>query len=325
MTRVLSLVTAVFLALLGLTFVAPSANAADTTIVKYGTTFTYHGAGSWTVQNTDNSKALKNIGPTQSVLCTNYDTGLNKPCTDGASYNFTSDATNNGQNCAYIQGDGGNNGSWDTVPGDSQKRVCADEPNVPGPDNKNVTLCHYDNSGTGSRIVVTALVWYNTYKDNQNDIWEAFSYKNVDGTLINVSSHGNTDLLVFPTCKAPVEDIKIVPSVTVKDVCGVANDAVTFPSNPTGYTGGVVKNGLVYTATATVNTGYIFNRDATVTAGWTVNGNGTQAVKTFTLTDEDCDLPVTGGAAQYNTTLGLLALGGIVVLGLGFFVARKRS
>lgn len=94
------------------------------TVTKYGTEFTYNGGSSWTVKNTDNSKELKNIGPSQSVLCSNNHAGGAPSCEDGKSYTFTSNATDNGQNCAYIQGDGGNSGSWDTVPGDGGKRVC---------------------------------------------------------------------------------------------------------------------------------------------------------------------------------------------------------
>lgn len=324
MTRVFSLVTAVFLALLGLTLVAPAANAADTTIVKYGTTFTYHGNGSWTVKNTDNSKELKNIGPTQSVLCSNNHAGGAGDCVADASYTYTSNATNNGKNCAYIQGDRGDHGSWDTVPGDPTKSVCSDEPNVPNPDTKDVTLCHYKN-GVGSRIMVTAKVWYNMYKNNSADIWEAFSYKNVDGDLINVPSQGDTTLLQYPTCKAPVHDTKITPTVSVVDKCETVNDAVTFPSNPTGYTGTVSKNGLNYTATASVVTGYIFDRAATQALGWAVNSTNTQATKSFTLTDVSCDLPNTGGKAEFNYPLAGLALLGIIGMIGVFFATRKRA
>jgi hypothetical protein len=116
------------LAVVGVSAAANADTGTGTTTVKYGTTFVYNGAHSWTVTNTDNSKALKNIGPTQSVLCSSYDTGAGKPCANGASYTYTSDSVNNGQSCAYIQGDGGGNGNWDTVPGEPGKRVCSAEP-----------------------------------------------------------------------------------------------------------------------------------------------------------------------------------------------------
>jgi len=120
---------------------APSASARSVssetggtfTFVKYGQTFTYNGAGHWTVVNNDNSKAIKNLAGPSDVrpeLCTDYDTGLNLPCADGASYAFTSTATFNNESCAYLQIDGGTHGSQDTVPGDDGKRVCSPEPPI---------------------------------------------------------------------------------------------------------------------------------------------------------------------------------------------------
>jgi hypothetical protein len=119
-------VVAIALAVAGVS----TAATASTSLVKYNDTFTYNGAGSWTVVNGDNSTEIKNIGPTQSVLCSSNIGGASL-CVDGATYTFVSNArggVNGAQNCAYLQLDGGRSGSQDTVPGDSGKSVCADEP-----------------------------------------------------------------------------------------------------------------------------------------------------------------------------------------------------
>jgi hypothetical protein len=125
-TVIATAVVAIVLAVAGVS----TAATASTTTVKYNDTFTYNGAGSWTVVNGDNSSEIKNIGPTQSVLCSSNIGGAH-PCVDGATYTFVSNArggVNGAQNCAYLQIEGGMSGSQDTVPGDPGKSMCAAEP-----------------------------------------------------------------------------------------------------------------------------------------------------------------------------------------------------
>lgn len=96
--------------------------------VKYDAEFIYLGNGQWQVTNLG-AKALKDIDSNQSFLCSDYDTGLGKPCTGGEElFIVHSDATLDGSSCVYIQGDGGPSGSWDTVPSDPSKRVCSTPP-----------------------------------------------------------------------------------------------------------------------------------------------------------------------------------------------------
>ncbi len=126
MKKPIAIVSA-FVAVIGLLFIGVVAPAVadSSTITKYGDTFTYNGSNSWTIKNTDNDQAIKNIGnTTNTTLCSNYDTGLGKPCANGASYTFTGDTSRTGYDCAYVQIDGGNSGSQDTVPGDDSKSVC---------------------------------------------------------------------------------------------------------------------------------------------------------------------------------------------------------
>ena len=126
MKKPLAIVSAIVaaLTLLFVGVVAPAV-AGGTIITKYGDVFTYNGNNSWTIQNTDNDQAIKNIGNTNNVvLCSNYDTGLKLPCTNTGSYTFTGDTSQKNEDCAYVQLDGGGSGSQDTVPGDSSKSVC---------------------------------------------------------------------------------------------------------------------------------------------------------------------------------------------------------
>ena len=95
------------------------------TTTKYGQQFDYYGSGSWSITNLDNSLAIKDIDPQQEVLCSTYDTGLGKPCVNGAIYFFTGQSQEGFDSCAYVQIVGGANGSQDTVPGAPGTRVCA--------------------------------------------------------------------------------------------------------------------------------------------------------------------------------------------------------
>ena len=118
--------------MVGMGFSLAASASSTATTVKYGTTFTYNGVDSWTVTNTGGSTSLNAIGSTQKWLCSPNNVGAGvTACTTG-SYIFTSlDKNTAGQSCAYVQGDGSPTyGSWDTVPNESAKGVCADEPSV---------------------------------------------------------------------------------------------------------------------------------------------------------------------------------------------------
>ncbi len=178
--------------------------------VKYGTTFSYnYDTGVWSVTNTDNAQALKDIDSTQAVLCSNYDTGLGLPCTNGATYTLTSTATPPAGfvSCAYVQGDGGGNGPWDTVPGDPGKRVCAPEL-VPDPPKK-VFVCKYVGTpGVDERLQTGQNPISVSVNSIQNNQW--------DGTVPGYFSdaHDRSYVLAYDTgqpepdvsaCPAPVE------------------------------------------------------------------------------------------------------------------------
>jgi hypothetical protein len=198
----------------------------------------------------------------------------------------------------------------------------------PDPNSKKVTLCHATGSGSNpyTGITVSVQAFYNAGHINHNgDIWESFTYTTVGGQNVTVPARGDASLLNFPNCKKPADDVKVVATTTQVDKCGTANDDVKLVPG-TGYAGAVTKNGLVYTITAETSTGYVF--DASQMTDWTLSNGNSKAVKTVTLTNADCDLPETGGAATYNTKLGLIALGGFVILagsGVALLVSRKRA
>lgn len=194
-------------------------------------------------------------------------------------------------------------------------------------DNKKVEFCHYDgsndNGGSGkySKIEISISAFYNAgHIDHTNDIWATFSYTTKGGEVVTVQAQGDQSLLEFDNCEAPKEPEAVTPTVTVVDKCGTENDSVSVPKGR-GYTSTVTQNGNEYTVSVTADEDFKLVLDNT----WTVSDDGQRASKVFTLTDEDCDLPETGGEAQHNATLGLFAMGGIVLLGSGLLLIRKRS
>lgn len=192
----------------------------------------------------------------------------------------------------------------------------------PDADNKKVTLCHATGSETNpyTKITVSVMAFYNAgHIDHEGDIWEAFSYTDNRGNVVKVPARGATDLLAFEDCEAPKEPTKVTPTVSVVDKCETADDSVSV-SVGEGYESKVVRNGLVYTVSVTANEGFILDLDNT----WTVSDDGQRGQKVFTLTDEDCDLPVTGGEATYNTALGGAALAGVILLAAAMLLTRKR-
>src|SRR5438876_1045638 len=85
---------------------SPAPVCASSPITRYDSIFIYYGSGKWSVSigsSNNGYTELKNIGPTQSVLCSDNHNGGAASCTGGPNYFiFTSDATNDGKNCAYL-------------------------------------------------------------------------------------------------------------------------------------------------------------------------------------------------------------------------------
>lgn len=201
-----------------------------------------------------------------------------------------------------------------------QPPVCVtDKPNA---DNKKVTLCHATGSETNpyNKITISVKAFYQSgHIDDEGDIWESFTYTTVGKGTVTVPARGNTALLAFDDCVEPKVDEKIAkPTVKVVDKCENDKDDFSVPGGR-GYTVGA-RTGTYpnWSIVVTADEGFVFN-------------DGSKSV-TYTTTaadfpnSDDCDLPETGGAAQYNVGLGALALAGIVGIGvLMFRVGRKRA
>lgn len=198
-----------------------------------------------------------------------------------------------------------------------------DKPTISG---KSVTLCHYDgsnnNGGSGkySKITVDINGFLSGHNDHDKDIWAAFSYVKRTGSdtweTVNVVAQGDTSRLAFDKCKTPDDDEKVAkPTAVYTDECGTKNDVFSVVSGR-GYTVNPVRgHGDVLTITVTLLPDFVW-------------ADGTSTPITFQkplFTDEDCDLPETGGAATYNTALGGAALAGVILLGGVMLYTRKRA
>lgn len=181
-------------------------------------------------------------------------------------------------------------------------------------DNKKVEFCHATGNATKPyvKIETSVAAFYNAgHIDHKGDIWNTFSYTEKDGDVVTVPAQGDTSLLAFEDCQKPATDTKIAkPDVVFNDLCGTANDVFTVAPG-TGYTvGPVVQEGANQSITVTANNGFVFT-------------DGTKSVRFVkpAFTNEDCDLPETGGAV-------VNVLGGIVVLGLivagALYLLRRR-
>lgn len=192
-------------------------------------------------------------------------------------------------------------------------------------DNKEVTFCHATGvDGKYNKITTSLNGFLNGHYDGKGeghtpgsnqDIWPAFSYTTKGNEVVNIAANGDQTLLAFPDCVRPVTDTEIaVPAVTKVDKCGTDEDSVTPVTDDTKYTtevGPRVNDSI--TVTFTAKDGFVF-----------VGGDKVKTVTVNFPNNDDCDLPETGGAATYNTTLGGLALAGVAMLGLGMMFTRKR-
>lgn len=199
-------------------------------------------------------------------------------------------------------------------------------PKPPEVKGKDVTLCHYagsnNNGGSGKYTTITVDIngFLNGHKKDTNDIWPEVTYtKRISSTkweTVTVPAQGDQSRLAFKNCKKPDDDEKIAkPEAVFKDLCGTENDVFSVAPGR-GYTvGAVVSNGNTQSVTVTLLEDFVWN-------------DGSSDPLTFTkpkFTDEDCDLPDTGGQAEYNVALGLGALGALALGGTALVVARKRD
>lgn len=197
-------------------------------------------------------------------------------------------------------------------------------------DGKPVTLCHYDgsnnngDSGKYSKITVDFDGWFGSgsgnsgHQSHSNDIWEAFSYLKRTGSesweTVNVAAQGDTSRLAFDKCKVPDDNEKVAkPTAVYVDSCGTKNDAFSVAPG-SGYTvGSVVTSGNTQSITVTLADDFVWS-------------DGSSDAVTFTkpaFTDEDCDLPETGGTVT-NTVGGIVVLG-LLVVGVLFLLRRRTE
>lgn len=189
----------------------------------------------------------------------------------------------------------------------------------PDADNKKVEFCHATGSETNPFVMIETSVkaFYQAgHIDHADDIWEAFSYTTVDGTVVNVPAQGDTSLLAFEDCVRPAVDITVAkPDVTYADPCGTEDDVFSVAGG-VGYTvGATTIDGVAQSITVTLSEGFVWTDETTVPI-------------TFTrpvFTNIDCDLPETGAEAVTAVGMGVLAIGGIVVIVAGFMTAAARK
>lgn len=196
---------------------------------------------------------------------------------------------------------------------------------------KDQTICHFTSENASHQynkitVPVESILQQNghAYHDGGRDIIPAFTYyegskepgKDWVWTEKQFPGQGDTSLLAFENCEKPKTDTEIaVPAVNKVDVCEVEGDSVTPVRDDEKYTTEVGERvGDSVTVTFTAKDGFVFpdnKKVVTVTVDFPNN--------------DDCDLPETGGEAQYNTTLGLLALLGVGGLAIALLFRRKHS
>lgn len=200
---------------------------------------------------------------------------------------------------------------------------------------KDITICHSGSGKNYTKITIDINGWLGSgngnsgHKSHDDDIWEAFTYYERTGPdtykTVNVPAQGDTSLLAFEDCKAPKQPEKVTVAVNILDKCATKDDSVTATiSNPA--VGNVQvdrKTPTTWEVVAVLNnkTDFVFDLDNT----WNVNPDGSRATKVVTLTDEDCDLPETGGAAEYSVNIGIAAVVGVLLLVGAFYLLRRKK
>lgn len=189
----------------------------------------------------------------------------------------------------------------------------------PDADNKKVTICHATGSSsnpyTKNEISVKAF-YQSGHIDHANDIWASFTYTTEGGQTVTVPARGDQSRLAFKNCKKPDEDEKVAkPEPVYNDLCGTENDVFS------------VAPGRGYTVSNIVNEGN--NMVITVTLEpdfqWADGSRNALRFVKPPFTDEDCDLPATGGEAKYNYMLGGAGIALLALAGGAMVVARKRD
>lgn len=189
----------------------------------------------------------------------------------------------------------------------------------PSAENKKVEFCHATGSESNPYTFneTSVMAFYNSgHIDHEGDIWEAFSYTDKKGNVVNVPAQGDTSLLAFEDCQKPKVDEEIaVPAVNSVDKCEQADDTVTPVRDDTKYTTVVgPRVGDAVTVTFTALDGFTFP-----------NGEKVVKVTVNFPNNDDCDLPETGGEATYNTALGGAALAGVILLGGVMLLTRRKT
>lgn len=189
----------------------------------------------------------------------------------------------------------------------------------PSSENKKVTLCHATSSETNpyNKIEVSVNAFYNAgHIDHEGDIWEAFSYVTNGGETVNVPAQGDTSLLAFEDCEAPVVKEKVAkPEPVFADPCGTENDVFSVAPGR-GYTvGSITTDGVKQTINVTLAEGFT----------WTDGSEGVLSFERPVFTNVDCDLPNTGGSATYATGAGYAALAGVVAIGALMLLRRRTT
>jgi hypothetical protein len=152
--------------------------------------------------------------------------------------------------------------------------------------------------------------------DHEDDIWEAFSFTTVGGNTVNVPAQGDTSLLAFEDCEAPVVDEPVAqPEAVYADPCGTENDVFSVAPGRGFTVSSVVTEGNNLVITVSLVDGF----------KWNVGGDNYTPIRFIrpAFTNVDCGTPNTGGPAEYATTTGLLALLGVLALA-GVHKARRR-
>lgn len=191
---------------------------------------------------------------------------------------------------------------------------------------KKIDICHATSSKKNpyTRIEVsTESVTKMGHDSHSKDIIPPFSYMSNDsnGDVVEKTYPGKNwpagEATLNNACDAPDERQKVTkPTYTYEDVCGVKNDVDLSVPTGTGYTvGPLVKDGMKQSITVTLNSDdYVWADDTDDPITFTA-----------TFTAESCDLPETGGEAQYNTALAGAALAGVVILGGVMLLTRRKS
>lgn len=198
--------------------------------------------------------------------------------------------------------------------------------NGPEISGKDVTLCHYagsnNNGGSGKYTTITVDIngFLSGHKGHTNDIWPEVKYiKRISSSkweTVTVPAQGDQSRLAFKNCKKPDDDEPIAkPEPVYNDLCGTENDVFS------------VAPGRGYTVSNIVNEGNNMVITVTLEEDFKWADGSTNALRFVKppFTDADCDLPETGGEAQYNYMLGAAGIAILLAAAAALTLTRKRN